>query len=77
MQPTSDPDVRMRRLSLDKIEYVNRDGERWRIRGTCSGCGVCDGEHEHAGPPTGRLDIPVRPEGPPSWAGCTLSGEYI
>lgn len=24
-----------------------------------------------------RLDNPIRPEGPPDWPGCSLSGEYI
>lgn len=80
MEPTSDASVVIEeRIVVDGeqlVAYRNRDGERWVIIGTCNGCGVCDGAFPHSGPPTGRLDIPLRPEGPPTWPGCTLRGEY-
>ena len=75
--PTADPDVHIEHAGDGLVVYANRDGERWVIVGVCNGCGVCDGNFPHAGPPDGRLDIPVRPEGPPSWSGCTLRGEYL
>lgn len=77
---TRDPDVtidyRGTLYGVPVVVYRNAS-ERWYIVGACNGCGVCDGAHAHAGPPEGRLDIPVRPEGPASWPGCVLSGRYL
>lgn len=78
---TADPSVEIvHRGALHDVPtvvYENTSGERWVIVGNCNGCGACDSDHVHAGPPEGRLDIPIRPEGPRTWPGCVLSGRYL
>lgn len=77
---TADPTCRITHrgdlYGVPAVVYANLDGERWVIVGACTACGACDGDHEGSGPPDGRLDVPVRPEGPPTWPGCALSGRY-
>lgn len=92
LEVTRDPYCFIVARDDDMVEYVNTQGERWRIYGTCSGCGECepltDSDIVFTGIPIGQpgatyrknqLDVPVRPEISNPWKNphCTLTGEYL
>jgi hypothetical protein len=42
MIPTQDPRVYILNSGQNHIDYVNKDGKKWRISGKCSCCGMCE-----------------------------------
>jgi len=42
MEPTMDPTVNIVERGENYKEYLNTQGERWRIFGTCNACGLCE-----------------------------------
>lgn len=92
MHATEDAGVIIEASGPGWVRYRADDGDVWTIFGECSRCGACETANREpwlvwdgpVGAPGAcrdlrlpdRLDVPVRPEGPPSWPGCTLVGAY-
>jgi hypothetical protein len=43
---TVDPTTFIVRQGDDELEYLNTDGKRWRVRGVCNACGLCEVQPE-------------------------------
>lgn len=65
--PTCDWFVYIEEQAEGYVRYINRDGRRWAVIGTCPNCNCWEGAVNEK--PT--LDCPISPEF--EWEGCGLS----
>lgn len=75
LEQTTDEGVWVVDRAPGRVEYLDLNGNRWRIYGTCNKCGECWKGITLDVPPD--LDCPVRPEISQKIPECVLTGEYL